>query len=54
MIWQCLVCGFLYDESAGLPDEGILPGTPWADVPADWKCPDCSMSKADFEMVPLD
>lgn len=25
--WQCVVCGFIYDEALGLPDEGIAPGT---------------------------
>jgi len=27
--WQCLVCGFIYDEAKGLPEEGIPPGTSW-------------------------
>lgn len=33
---RCVVCGFLYIESEGLPDEGIAPGTKWDDVRADW------------------
>ncbi len=49
--WQCIVCGYLYDEAKGLPEEGIKAGTPWADVPADWACPECGVAKADFEMV---
>ena len=49
--YLCGVCGFVYDESAGLPDEGIAPGTLWADVPAGWACPECGVGKADFEMV---
>ena len=49
--WQCIVCGFIYDEAQGLPSEGIAPGTAWADVPASWECPDCGVSKSDFEMV---
>lgn len=48
--WQCVICGFVYDEAQGLPSEGIPAGTPWADVPEDWLCPECSMGKADFEM----
>ena len=31
--WMCLICGFVYDEAAGIPDEGIAPGTRWDDVP---------------------
>jgi rubredoxin len=51
--WQCIVCGFIYDESKGLPEDGIAPGTVWADVPANWECPDCGVSKSDFEMVQI-
>lgn len=49
--YQCIVCGFVYDEAAGMPDHGIAPGTRWQDVPEDWECPDCGVAKADFEMV---
>jgi rubredoxin len=50
-VWQCVVCGFIYDESKGLPEEGIKPGTQWSDIPESWACPDCGVAKADFEMV---
>ncbi len=49
-VWICIVCGFVYDEEKGLPEEGIAPGTRWEDVPEDWKCPDCGVGKQDFEM----
>lgn len=52
--WRCVLCGFVYDEAAGLPDEGIAPGTAWADVPDSWCCPDCGAGKDEFEMVPID
>jgi rubredoxin len=51
--YQCIVCGFIYDESAGLPGEGIAAGTRWEDIPADWSCPDCGVAKSDFEMVEI-
>lgn len=51
--WQCVVCGLIYDESQGWPEEGILAGTRWEDVPQDWLCPDCGVSKADFEMIEI-
>jgi rubredoxin len=51
--WQCVLCAFVYDEAAGLPEEGIAPGTRWADVPETFGCPDCSAKKADFEMIEL-
>lgn len=50
---QCLVCGFIYDEAIGLPEEGIQAGTRWDDIPDDWQCPDCGVSKGDFTMVEL-
>jgi len=51
--WRCVVCDFIYDEAVGFPAEGIAAGTKWADVPNDWLCPDCSMTKSDFDMVEL-
>ena len=49
--YMCLLCGFIYDETKGWPDDGIAPGTRWEDVPDDWLCPDCRAMKEDFEMV---
>jgi rubredoxin len=51
--WMCLICGFIYDEAAGLPDEGIAPGTRWEDVPMNWTCPECGARKDDFEMTEI-
>lgn len=52
--WQCIVCGLIYDEAEGWPDDGIEPGTVWEDVPEDWMCPECGVGKEDFEMVEID
>jgi rubredoxin len=52
--WQCIVCGFIYDEAEGLPEEGVAPGTRWEDVADDWTCPDCGAAKADFEMMEIE
>ena len=52
--WMCEICGFVYDQALGLPEEGIAAGTSWDDVPADWTCPDCGMGKNDFSMLPQD
>ena len=51
--YQCIVCGFVYDEAAGDPEHGIAAGTRWEDVPDTWACPDCGVAKADFEMVAI-
>ena len=50
--FECVLCGFVYDEASGLLDDGIAPGTRWEDVPEDWTCPDCAAPKGDF--TPLD
>ena len=39
--YVCTVCGYIYDEAAGDPDNGVEPGTKWEDVPEDWVCPVC-------------
>jgi rubredoxin len=49
--WVCVICGWVYDEAAGLPEEGLAPGTRWADVPEDWRCPLCDVGKEDFALV---
>ena len=39
MKYVCSLCGWEYDESAGYPEGGIAPGTPWSEVPEDFECP---------------
>lgn len=51
--YMCVVCGFVYDEEKGLPQEGIAPGTRWEDIPENWKCPECGAAKSDFEMIEI-
>jgi rubredoxin-NAD+ reductase len=51
--WLCIVCGLIYDEALGWPEDGILAGTRWEDVPQDWVCPECHVGKADFEMLDI-
>ena len=44
----CDACGYIYDEALGDPDSGLPPGTRFADIPDDWVCPLCGVTKADF------
>ena len=46
--YVCEFCGYIYDEELGAPEHGIAPGTRWADLPDDWACPDCGVTKSDF------
>lgn len=48
--WEC-PCGYVYDEAAGDPDNGIAPGTKFADIPEDWTCPVCDLPKSEFYEV---
>ncbi|MFP4295670.1 MAG: FAD-dependent oxidoreductase, partial [Halothiobacillaceae bacterium] len=45
----CRTCGWIYDPAEGDPDSGIAPGTRFEDIPEDWMCPLCGVTKADFE-----
>ena len=49
MKYVCSLCGWEYDESAGYPEGGIAPGTPWSEVPEDLECPLCNVGKDSFE-----
>lgn len=51
--WECIVCGWIYDEKIGDPDSGIAPGTKFEDIPDDWLCPECGVGKDDFELVDI-
>jgi rubredoxin len=51
--WMCVVCGWIYEEEDGLPDDGIAPGTRWEDIPDDFVCPECGAGKSDFEMIEI-
>lgn len=44
------VCGWIYDEAKGDPDNGIAPGTKFEDLPADYVCPVCGSGKDEFEV----
>lgn len=52
--YECSICGWIYDEAKGCPEEGIPAGTRWEDVPEDWHCPVCGAGKADFNMVAIE
>ena len=41
--WECLICGYIYDEESEK--------TPFAELPDDWTCPECGAPKEDFEII---
>ena len=46
--YVCDVCGWEDDEALGDPDNGIAPGTAFADLPDDFECPVCGVGKDSF------
>lgn len=44
----CSICGFIYDEAAGIPEAGFAAGTVWEQLPDDWRCPWCRAAKSEF------
>ena len=50
--YVCDACGYIYDEAKGDPDSGLAPGTRFADIPDDWQCPLCGLTKSDLRLLP--
>jgi rubredoxin len=50
-IWRCTLCGMAYHEARGQPEFGVVPGTPWKNLPPDWCCSDCHASPSEFVQV---
>lgn len=48
--YVCSICGFVYEEAAGIPASGIAPGTKWEELPEGWVCPLCKASKSEFRL----
>lgn len=49
--YRCTVCGYEYDPAIGDPGQGIQPGTPFDELPAGWRCPQCGAAKDKFVRV---
>ena len=47
----CNPCGYTYDPEKGDPEHGIKPGTAFEDLPDDWCCPICGVTKDMFMRV---
>ena len=47
----CILCSYVYDPAKGDPNNGVEPGTAFADIPADWVCPVCGAGNDQFKLV---
>ena len=53
-VYVCALCGYEYDPKNGEPENGIVEGTEFEDLPDDYVCPLCGAAKEDFEKMPED
>ncbi|MBR4995472.1 MAG: rubredoxin [Alistipes sp.] len=49
--YRCIPCGWTYDPKKGDPENGIVEGTAFEDLPEDWSCPICGADKSQFEKI---
>lgn len=48
---ECGVCWWVYDPTQGDPQWGIPPGTPFAQLPENWCCPECEAPRHKFMVL---
>lgn len=46
--YECRTCGYIYEPSKGDDKSKIPPGTPFEELPSDWRCPVCSVPRSQF------
>jgi rubredoxin len=49
---ECKICWHAYDPDEGDPVWQVAPGTPFADLPEDWRCPECDGDREQFMALP--
>ena len=49
--YACNVCDYVYDPAKGDPENGVAPGTAFEDLPDDWLCPICFVTKDQFSSL---
>ena len=49
--YYCTVCQWEYNPEIGDPEAGIEPGTAFENLPEDWVCPLCGVTKEEFAPI---
>lgn len=49
--YVCIGCGYEYDPAEGDAVGGIPPGTPFSELPDEWRCPVCYVGKGEFDLL---
>jgi [NiFe] hydrogenase assembly HybE family chaperone len=50
-VMECKICWTPYDPAEGDDFRQVEPGTPFLDLPEDWKCPNCDAPKEQFMVL---
>ena len=48
---ECGACGYIYEPAKGDSKRDVSPGTPFAELPADWRCPVCGVRQSQFSNI---
>ncbi len=48
---ECGVCWSVYDPAEGDPVWQVAPGTPFSQLPDDWRCPHCDAPRLRFMRI---
>jgi rubredoxin len=51
---ECKICWWVYDPALGDPQWQIDPGTPFAELPPHWRCPNCDGEPDQFLLLTND
>jgi rubredoxin len=49
--YECRACGYIYEPEKGDDKYNIPSGTPFAELPINWRCPVCTAKKQAFANV---
>lgn len=49
--YECRACGYVYEPAKGDSQTSIAPGTPFEELPLNWRCPVCGVKKSQFANV---
>ncbi len=48
MKYICEVCGWIYDDEEGAPEQGVVAGTRFEELPEEFICELCGVGKDQF------
>lgn len=49
--YECRACGYTYEPNKGDSRAQISPGTPFTELPSNWRCPVCGVQTSQFQNV---